>query len=84
MYSFLKYRFGMISGSFELFVFVVVCLFFFYQMLYTSSALSLYFPYDFCLSSDTDALTTFGLKFIPPAIAFLMSLCVAVGVYADR
>jgi len=57
---------------------------FFFQMLYTSSALSLYFPYDFCLSPDTNALTTFGLKFIPPAITLLVSLCVVIGVYVDR
>ncbi len=53
-------------------------------MLYSSSLLSLYFPYDFCLSSGTDALTTFGLKFIPPSITFITCLAVTIGIYADR
>ena len=66
------------------YVFVVLFLFFFLQMLYTSSALSLYYPYDFCLSPDMDALTATGLKFIPPFVAIVISLSVIIGVYANR
>ena len=55
-----------------------------FQMLFTSSALNLYFPYDFCLSPKTEALVTFTVKFIPPLIAFVMSVVVTIGVYAMR
>jgi len=53
-------------------------------MLCTSSALSLYFPYDFCLSPDMDTLTATGLKFIPPFVAIVISLGMIIGVYVNR
>lgn len=54
------------------------------QMLYVSSVLGLYFPYDFCLYSGMPALVLFGLKFIPAAIALLIGVIVTVGVYVTR
>ena len=37
----------------------------FLQLYYLSSGLSLYFPYDFCLFDEMDAVTSYGLRYIP-------------------
>ena len=54
------------------------------QMLYVSSALGLYFPYDFCLYPGMPALATFGLKFIPSAVALTVGVTVTIGAYVMR
>lgn len=53
-------------------------------MLYVSSALGLYFPYDFCLYPGMTSLTAFGLKFIPSALAVIIAVIVTIGAYAVK
>lgn len=53
-------------------------------MLYVSSGLGLYFPYDFCLYPGMPALVAFGLKFIPAAVAVVVGVTVTVGAYVVR
>ena len=35
------------------------------QLYFLSSGLSLYFPYDFCLFDEIDAIVSYGLRYIP-------------------
>ena len=53
-------------------------------MLYLTSALELYFPYDFCLYPGMTALESFALKFIPPITAIITAGAVTVGIYVKR
>ncbi|XP_065897579.1 uncharacterized protein [Dysidea avara] len=46
--------------------------------LYISSALSLYFPYDFCLSSGMTAIMTYALRYIPLLTIISILLVVSV------
>ena len=45
----------------------------FLQLYYLNSALSLYFPYDFCLFHEMDAVLSYGLRYIP--IMITSSVC---------
>lgn len=54
------------------------------QMLYVSSAVGLYFPNDFCLYPGMSSLVTFGLKFIPSALALIIAVIVTTGTYVVR
>ena len=47
-------------------------------MLYVSSALGFYFPYDFCLYSDMTAVVSYVLKFIPAILAIFVLPVVVV------
>lgn len=53
-------------------------------MLFVSSALGLYFPYDFSLYPSMSALVSFGLKFIPSAIAVTVAVTIAAGAYITK
>jgi hypothetical protein len=53
-------------------------------MLYVSSALGLYFPYDFCLYPGMTTLVAFGLKFIPSALAVAIAVPVTIAAYAVK
>ena len=53
-------------------------------MLYFSSFVSLYFPYDFCLFPGMTALVSYAPKFIPPIIAVIIVTVVTIGAYAMR
>ena len=39
------------------------------QLYYISSALGFYFPFDFCLHEDMNALISYALRFLPALIA---------------
>ncbi|XP_065897582.1 uncharacterized protein [Dysidea avara] len=45
--------------------------------LYLSSVLSLYFPYDFCLSSGMTAVMTYALRYIPLLVVIFLLLLMA-------
>ncbi len=47
-------------------------------LLFVASALGLYFPYDFCLSSDLDAVGAYGLRYLPPLLTLVVSIIVLV------
>lgn len=57
---------------------------FFLQMLYASSALGLYFPYDFCLFPGMSAIAAFGFKFIPATLATVVGTIAIVGAYSMK
>ena len=52
----------------------VVYISFFTQLYYFNSVLSLYFPYDFCLFKEMDAVLSYGLRYIP--IVITTSVCI--------
>ena len=43
-----------------------------HQMLYVSSAISCYFPYDMCLYKDMSALVSYALRYLPLFTAVLV------------
>jgi len=45
-------------------------------LLFVASATGLYFPWDFCLSSDLDSLGSFSLRYLPPVLAVVISITV--------
>ncbi len=45
-------------------------------LLFVASALGLYFPYDFCVSSELDAVGAYGLRYLPPLLAVVVSIIV--------
>ena len=47
-----------------------------FQLYYLSSAMSFYFPYDFCLYEDMSAVVSYSLRYIPLLTALL--ICPAV------
>ena len=47
---------------------------YFTQLYYFNSVLSLYFPYDFCLFKEMDAVLSYGLRYIP--IVITSSVCI--------
>lgn len=53
-------------------------------MLFVSSAIGLYFPFDFCLYPAMPTLVAFGLKFIPSAVALIVAVIVTLGAYILR
>ncbi len=55
-----------------------------HQMLYASSVLGMYFPFDFCLYPGMPSLVAFGLKFIPAILAAIVAVIVMVGSYIVR
>ena len=48
------------------------------QLYYVSSAVSLYFPYDFCLYPGMTALVSYSLRYIP----FVLGLIISVILYS--
>ncbi len=54
------------------------------QMLFLSSAIGLYFPWDFCLFPSMTPLVSFAPKFIPAAIATLGSTIAIITIYVTR
>ncbi len=53
-------------------------------MLFLSSAIGLYFPWDFCLFPLMTPLVSFAPKFTPAAIATLGSVITIIVVYVTR
>ena len=43
---------------------------------YVASAIGLYFPYDFCLSYELDAVGAHSLRYLPPLLATVLSVAV--------
>lgn len=55
-----------------------------FQMLFLSSAIGLYFPWDFCLFPSMSPLVSFAPKFTPAAIATLGSTIAIITIYVTR
>ena len=53
-------------------------------MLYVSSALGLYFPWDFCLYPAMPALVSFAPRFVPATVAVLISGSLVAFMFARR
>jgi len=47
-----------------------------FQLYYINSALGLYFPYDFCLFGEMDAVLSYSLRYIPAIVT--SSVCVTL------
>ena len=56
------------------YVYTYICIYPSIQLHYISSAVSLYFPYDFCLYPGMTAVASYSLRYIPFVLMIIISV----------